>query len=237
MRKMLVGIIPNPYTERRRGNGKPKEKYPNEVLRYVIFTSFCFYYFYLLIFTYFPQHDSYIRLYLSIDYLSSIFWCKCNSILNHTDLYKYKHGKMLMHLKFCFESIPNKPTPAAILRYYRQRKGLTTRQLAESAGIVPATLLMYERERFPIPYQTAVAFADILEIDSNLLFDDFARFMDYPYNDKLREARKIYGLNQATFAEKAGISLSIYSKCEGGSRQPSRKMYQQLVTTYPEINI
>ena len=31
---MLVGIIPNPYTERRRGNGKPKEKYPNEVLRY-----------------------------------------------------------------------------------------------------------------------------------------------------------------------------------------------------------
>lgn len=142
-----------------------------------------------------------------------------------------------MHLKFCFESIPNKPTPAAILRYYRQRKGLTTRQLAESAGIVPATLLMYERERFPIPYQTAVAFADILEIDSNLLFDDFARFMDYPYNDKLREARKIYGLNQATFAEKAGISLSIYSKWEGGSRQPSRKMYQQLATTYPEINI
>ncbi|WP_438503342.1 MobC family plasmid mobilization relaxosome protein [Collinsella aerofaciens] len=31
---MLFGIIPNPYTERRRGNGKPKEKYPNEVLRY-----------------------------------------------------------------------------------------------------------------------------------------------------------------------------------------------------------
>ena len=34
MRKMLVGIIPNPYTERRRGNGKPKEKYTDEVLRY-----------------------------------------------------------------------------------------------------------------------------------------------------------------------------------------------------------
>ena len=34
MRKMLVGIIPNPYTERRCGNGKPKEKYTDEVLRY-----------------------------------------------------------------------------------------------------------------------------------------------------------------------------------------------------------
>ena len=144
---------------------------------------------------------------------------------------------MLMHLKFCFESIPNESTPATMLRYYRQRKGLTTRQLAESVKIVPATLLMYEREQFPIPYQTAVAMAEVLEIDKNLLFDEFAQFMNYPYNDKLQEVRKTYGLNQATFAEKAGISLSIYSKWESGSRQPSRKMYQQLVTTYPQINI
>ena len=144
---------------------------------------------------------------------------------------------MLIHLKFCFEGIPTEQTPAAMLRYYRQRKGLTTRQLAENVGIVPATLLMYEREQFPIPYQTTVAFADILKIDRNLLFDDFARFMDYPYSDKLREVRKTYGLDQATFAEKAGISLSIYSKWETTVRQPSQKMYEQLVTTYPEIKV
>ena len=144
---------------------------------------------------------------------------------------------MLMHFQFCFEGVPAKQTPAVMLRYYRQRKGLTTRQLAESVGIEPATVLMYEREQFPIPYQTALAFADILEINRNLLFDEFAQFMNYPYSDRLREVRKAYGLNQADFAEKAGISLSIYSKWESGSRQPSRKMYQQLITTYPQINI
>lgn len=144
---------------------------------------------------------------------------------------------MLMHFKFCFEGVPTDQTPAVMLKHYQQRRGLTTRQLAESLGIVPATVSMYERERFPIPYHTAVAMAEVLEIDKNLLFDDFAQFMDYPYNDKLREVRKTYGLNQATFVEKAGISLSIYSKWEGGSRQPSRKMYQKLLTTYPEINI
>ena len=162
---------------------------------------------------------------------------KCDTIFNHTGLYEYKHGKMLMHLKFCFESIPNEPTPAAMLRYYRQRKRLTTRQLAENVGIVPATVLMYERGRFPIPYQIAVAFADILEIDSNLLFDEFARFMDYPYSNRLREVRKVYGLNQTVFAEKANICYSIYAKWETAVRQPSRKMYEQLVTTYPEIKI
>ena len=172
-----------------------------------------------------------------IKYFPSIFRCKYDTILNHTDLYEYKHGKMLMHLHFCFEGVPTEQTPAAMLKYYRQRKCLTTRQLAESVGIAPATVLMYERERFPIPYQTAVAMAEILEIDRNMLFDEFAQFMDYPYSDRLREIRKAHRLNQATFAEKAGISLSIYSKWEGGSRQPSRKMFRQLVNTYPEINI
>ncbi len=142
-----------------------------------------------------------------------------------------------MHFTFCFEGVPTEQTPATMLKYYRQRKGLTTRQLTESVGFVPTMVLMYERGQFPIPYQSAVAMAKVLEIDKNLLFDDFAKFMDCPYNDKLREVRKTYGLNQATFAEKAGISLSIYSKWEGGSRQPSRKMYQKLLTTYPEINI
>ena len=77
-----------------------------------------------------------------------------------------------MHLHFCFEGIPTEKTPAAMLKYYRQRKGLTTRQLAESIGVVPATVLMYERERFPIPYQTAVAMAikslKLIEICSSM---------------------------------------------------------------------
>ena len=144
---------------------------------------------------------------------------------------------MLMHLKFCFEAIPTEQTPGTMLRYYRLRKGLTTRQLAESVGIVPATLLTYEREQFSIPYQTAVAFADILEIDRKLFFDDFAQFMDYPYSDKLQEVRKVYGLNQTDFAEKANICYSIYAKWEAAVRQPSRKMYEQLVSTYPEIKV
>lgn len=174
---------------------------------------------------------------MTINCFSSILRGEYDTILNHTDLYEYKHGKILIHLNFCFEGFPTEQTPAALLRYYKRRNGLTTQQLAESVRIVPATVLMYERGQFPIPYQTAIAMAEILEIDKNLLFDDFAQFMDYPYNDKLREVTKIYGLNQATFAEKAGISLSIYSKWEGGLRQPSRKMYQKLLTTYPEINI
>lgn len=88
-----------------------------------------------------------------------------------------------------------------------------------------------------MPLTNLVSFADILEIDRNLLFDDFARFMDFPYSDRLREVRKAYRLNQTDFAEKANICNSIYAKWETAIRQPSRKMYEQLVTAYPEIKI
>lgn len=98
-------------------------------------------------------------------------------------------------------------------------------------------MLMYERGKFPIPYQTAVAMSEVLEIDRNLLFDEFAQFMNYPYSDRLREVRKAYGLNQANFAKKANICYSIYAKWETAVRQPSLKMYEQLVTTYPEIKV
>lgn len=168
----------------------------------MIFTHFRFDYLYAFLFAQLMYYFSYFLLYFSIYLFSSIFWYKCDTILSKTDLYEYKHGKMLMRLKFFLEGVSTEQTPAALLKYYQQGNGLATRQLAESVEIVPATLLMYEREHFPIPYQTAVAFADILEIDRNLLFDDFAQFTDYPYNDKLREVKKTYGLNQVNFAKK-----------------------------------
>ena len=123
------------------------------------------------------------------------------------------------------------------MRYYRQLRGLTTRQLAEKLNIVPATVLGYEQGRFPIPYEITVAITKMLQIPESLLFDDYCVFISAPYTELLHTVRKRYGLSQVDFAQKAGISPNIYTKWEAGSRRPSRKMYRQLVTTYPEINI
>ena len=108
------------------------------------------------------------------------------------------------------------------MRYYRQLRGLTTRQLAEKLNIVPATVI-------------SIAAAETLHISEELLFDDFCIFISAPYTEILHTVRKRYGLNQVDFAQKAGISPSIYAKWEAGNRRPSRKMYQQLKAIYPEI--
>jgi transcriptional regulator with XRE-family HTH domain len=142
---------------------------------------------------------------------------------------------MLMHLIFTFESLNVLNSPGECMRYYRQLRGLTTRQLAEKLNIVPATVLGYEQGRFPITYEITVATTKMLQIPESLLFDDYCVFISAPYTELLHTVRKRYGLNQADFAEKACISPSIYAKWESGSRRPSRKMYQQLKVIYPEI--
>ena len=56
----------------------------------------------------------------------------------------------MLHMTIPFKEKPKSNLPGDNLRYYRLRKQLTTRQLAEQIDVVPATILMYEQNRHPI---------------------------------------------------------------------------------------
>ena len=196
---------------------------------------FTLYYVYSFPFAQRPYYLSYVLPLIFKKHLPSVLWRKYDTVLNHTVLYEYRHGKMLMHLRFVFEALGKLNSPGEYMRYYRQLRGLTTRQLAEKLNIVPATVLGYEQGRFPIPYEISVVATQMLQIPKSLLFDDFCAFIGCPYTERLKAVRKCQNLNQSDFAKNAGISPSIYAKWESGSRRPSRKMYQQLKAIYPEI--
>ena len=90
---------------------------------------------------------------------------------------EFYQSKLLLHLTIPFEEKPKTNLPGDNLRYYRQRKQMTTRHIAEKLDIVPATVMMYENGKHPTPYDVAVKLADILEIEASLLYDDFSRFL------------------------------------------------------------
>ncbi len=154
--------------------------------------------------------------------------CICNDIFNHTSLCEFHQGKLLLHLTIPFEEKPKTNLPSDNLRYYRQRKQMTTRQLAEKLNIVPATIVMYENGKHPIPYAVSIKLADVLEIEASLLYDDFSRFLAVPYTEALKSVRTALGLSQKAFAEQIGIVPSYYYKIEEGNRRPSRKVYQKI---------
>lgn len=164
-------------------------------------------------------------------------YCVCNGIFNHTSLCEFHQGKLLLHLTIPFEKKPKTNLPSDNLKYYRQRKQMTTRQLAEKLDIVPATVVMYENGKHPIPYDVAVKLADVLEIEASLLYDDFSRFLAVPYTEVLKSVRTALELSQKAFAEQVGIVPSYYYKIEEGNRRPSRKIYQKICATLEATNL
>jgi transcriptional regulator with XRE-family HTH domain len=158
----------------------------------------------------------------------SILCSVCNGIFNHTSLCEFYQGKLLLHLTILFEEKPKTNLPSDNLKYYRQRKRMTTRQLAEKLDIVPSTVVMYENGKQPIPYDVAVKLADILEIKESLLYDDFSHFLATPYTEALKSVRMVLGLSLKAFAEQIEIVPSYYYKLERGNRRPSRKVYQKI---------
>ena len=161
----------------------------------------------------------------------------CNGIFNHTSLCKFHQGKLLLHLTIPFEEKPKTNLPGDNLRYYRLRKQMTTRQLAEKLDIVPSTVAMYENGKHPIPYDVTNKLADVLEIEVSLLYDDFSRFLAVPYTEALKSFRTALGLSQRAFAEQMEIVPSYYYKLEEGNRRPSRKVYQKICAALEATNL
>lgn len=128
-----------------------------------------------------------------------------------------------------FEERPKSNQPGEYLRYYWLRNNLTTRQLAEQVGIVPATLLKYEQGLNSIPYDTAVRLSEQLRIYAELLYDSFANFVVTPYTEALKAIREKLKLNQREFTELVGLKASYYYQMEKGNRRSSRKVYQQIM--------
>lgn len=141
---------------------------------------------------------------------------------------EFYQSKLLLHLTIPFEEKPKTNLPGDNLRYYRQRKQMTTRHIAEKLDIVPATVTMYENGKQPIPYDVAVKLADILEIEESLLYDDFSHFLVTPYTEALKSVRMVLGLSLKDFAEQIEIVPSYYYKLKRGNRRPSRKVYQKI---------
>ena len=73
---------------------------------------------------------------------------------------------------------------------------MTTRQLAGQIDVVPATILMYEQNKHPIPFNVANGLADALDVKVDLLYDDFAVFLAAPYSEASKNICMSVGMSQ-----------------------------------------
>lgn len=174
-----------------------------------------------------------------VDGVSNITWLDSvtDSNLNHTGIYLYSKGKIMIHLTFDYKTDEKCTTPGQYLKYHRTFQGFTTRELAEKVGIVPATLVLYENDRHPIKHSTAVALANALGIDRNRLLDKYTAFVDYPYSSLLKKVRQELSLTQMQMAEVIGIGQTSYSGWEREIRVPRRKEYEKILAALKKLKV
>jgi transcriptional regulator with XRE-family HTH domain len=70
--------------------------------------------------------------------------------------------------------------------------------------------------------------AQILEIEVDKLFDDYYRFLDYPYNEKIKELRKRQKLPQCELGAILGVGRRAVENWERGNTVTKRKTWERL---------
>ena len=134
----------------------------------------------------------------------------------------------MIHLTFDYKSDKDCATSGQYLRYHRKLKGMSTKELTEKVGIVPATLVLYENDKRPIQYNAAIALADALGIERNRLLDTYAAFVGYPCSKLLQTIRAELSISQMQFAEKMGRSRNGRRRLSGIFTRRGRRAYRTL---------
>lgn len=89
---------------------------------------------------------------------------------------------------------------------------------------------MYERNKHPIPFDVANSLADALDVNADLLYDDFAVFLVTPYSEALKDIRMSIGMSQRAFAEHIGvIQVITISSNRGIVGRPERYIREWLI--------
>lgn len=141
-----------------------------------------------------------------------------------------------MHLRYKYQFIERSAPPHKQLVYYRKFRGLLGKELAALVGVNHAAIVNYENLKSPFDYNNAVKIAEVLRIDKELLFDDFNKFIDYPYYQKLKEVRTALHMTQIEFADFSGVRRSAIPAWEKGTWIPTRENYILLTEAFKKAS-
>lgn len=122
------------------------------------------------------------------------------------------------------------PTVSDKLRYYRYKKALRQRDVADYAGINRTTYADYEKGAEFIPLDNLQRIAECLEINPReLIVDDYSRFLFEGQGQQIRAIRKRMGLTQNEFGKRLGVHGGTVKKWEGERVTISKSTWENIV--------
>ncbi len=122
------------------------------------------------------------------------------------------------------DNIPNR------LRWYRYRKGLLQREVADCVGMDYGTYRSYEeigRDHYPIEYMKKIA--QLFEIPLEELLDEYNLFLYHGQGQQLRAMRAARNMTQSEYAQRLGVPLGNLKEWEIEQVRISKSTWQRIM--------
>ena len=157
-----------------------------------------------------------------------------NGVVSYAPLYIHHFQFLRPHFlvdseKFNTTELDELKTTADKIRYYRYKKGLLQRDVADHVGIERTTYHDYEaNERDYYPLEILEQIAEFLEVEFADLLDDYNAFLCSGQAQQLKALRKRLGLTQKAFAKQIGVNPTTYKRWERGQARMTKNTWEKI---------
>lgn len=118
------------------------------------------------------------------------------------------------------------------IKKWRAENGMSRRDLADILGVHHKTIKRWENGSFIPPVKAKI----MHDAGINMSHHPGYNMKVHPINKVIRKWRKNNGVKQKDLAKQLSVKRSILAKVEGGTRIPSRKLIEKLVSAGAPIN-
>ena len=166
--------------------------------------------------------------------IQSVYLCHseqnrlCYIDLCDTSSVTYFRGKLLYHLICEMKVLSENATVSEKIRFYRTKRHMNGDTLAALIGVHRHTIIHFESNNAEPTLSNLKNIAATLDIEADKLFDDYYRFLDYPYSEKIKEIRSAHNLFQREFGAVVGVGRRAVEHWEHGKNKVTREMWEKL---------
>ena len=134
---------------------------------------------------------------------------------------------MLIHLACEMSTLDESAAVGARIRFYRSKRRMTSYTLAGLCGISRHAVMDYENGVTEPTLEDLRNIASTLGVDADKLYDDYYRFLAYPYSELVKKIRLENHLLQRELGEMLGVTRRAVERWEHGRNRVTREVWER----------
>jgi transcriptional regulator with XRE-family HTH domain len=114
------------------------------------------------------------------------------------------------------------------IRFYRNKRHMLGNTLADNTGMSRHAIMDYEAGTSEPLLEDLQKIATAPDVEVDKLYDEYYKFLAYPYSQKVKELRKEKKLLQRELGDMLGVTRRAVERWEHGINKVKRETWEKL---------